>query len=133
MPNHQSQVVITNLQHLRETIVYSRENGCEAEFAVAFVRTLSLITADAKDGEAEGKVTYGEVGKDFAPYSFRFHFGKLRPGQSPQDMGRGNGFQMNGGLIYHGPSDNGSGGFPALSVRLGRDPVKNPHEWSVHT
>ncbi len=131
--NHQSQIVITELAHLHDAYRYAEEKGCAAEFATSFMRLLFVIAADVKEGEEEGRVTYGHVGSDFAPHSFRFHFGKLRHGQSPQDMSRGNGFQMNGGLIYHGPADNGSGGMPALSVALGRDPVANPHEWRIHT
>lgn len=132
---HQDQILITELHHLRATFQWSEERGLGKEFAYSFMRLLSLIAADAKPdtGSVVEKVTYGHIGSDWAPHSFRWHFGYLRRGQEPERMHRGDGFQMNGGLIHHGPADNGFGGMPALSVALGRDPVANPHEWRIHT
>jgi len=69
------------------------------------------------DGEA---VCY--VGKDFAPYSFRFSV--FRPDKDGEQK-----FVLNGGLIFHGDHDNGGdGGAPTLSVCL------TPQDgWSIHT
>jgi hypothetical protein len=57
--------------------------------------------------------------KDFAPQSFAF------------DMMRNGKRWFNGGLIFHGPHDNGGdGGAPTFSVNL--NPDTRPH-WQVHT
>jgi len=59
--------------------------------------------------------------KDFAPYSFYFELERKRDG--PWIM------MMNGGLIFHGPHDNGGdGGAPTFSVNA--SPVDG---WSIHT
>ena len=61
--------------------------------------------------------------KDFAPYSFRFFVLK-------KDENDNYKFWFNGGLIYHGPHDNGGdGSFPTLSVNLS----SQKHGWSIHT
>jgi len=59
---------------------------------------------------------------DFAPYSFYFEVERLCKDGSYQRW-------FNGGLIFHGPHDNGGdGGAPTLSVCL------NPtNGWSIHT
>ena len=61
--------------------------------------------------------------RDFAPLSFAF---TMEVRKSPEDEYE---YWFNGGLIFHGPHDNGGdGGFPTLSVNL------NPTDgWSVHT
>ena len=57
--------------------------------------------------------------KDYAPQSFSF------------DIERTGQHWMRGGLIFHGPHDNGGdGGMPTLSVSL--NPDTKPH-WEVHT
>lgn len=58
--------------------------------------------------------------KDFAPYSFYFEVQIKRDGIWK--------LFMNGGLIFHGPTDNGCGGPPTYSVTL--SPVDG---WSIHT
>lgn len=61
--------------------------------------------------------------KDFAPYSFEFLKEVLYNDESEWNR------QFNGGLIFHGPHDNGGdGGAPTYSVNL------SPQDgWSVHT
>jgi hypothetical protein len=62
--------------------------------------------------------------KDFAPYSFTIIMEKedyLNPGEFIPWFG--------GGLVYHGPHDNGGdGGAPTFSVNL-----NNSNGWSIHT
>ena len=58
---------------------------------------------------------------DFAPHSFYWILEREKSGVWE--------FYMNGGLIYHGPHDNGGdGGEPTLSVSL-----QPHHGWSIHT
>lgn len=60
---------------------------------------------------------------DFAPYSFSIVWERRN-----RETGKWE-YWFNGGLIYHGPHDNGGdGGMPTLSVNL--TPY---HGWSVHT
>ena len=60
--------------------------------------------------------------KDFAPYSFEFLM-EIRDGEDQYRR------WFVGGLIFHGPHDNGGdGGFPTLAVSL--TPTTG---WSVHT
>lgn len=60
--------------------------------------------------------------KDFAPYSFEFVISKKKPDGTYVRW-------FNGGLIYHGPHDNGGdGGGPTFAVNI------NPENgWSIHT
>lgn len=69
-----------------------------------------------------GRETRVTLYSDFAPHSFGFDKEYL----SEDGTWR---FDYNGGLIYHGPHDNGGdGGAPTFSVSL--DPH---HGWSIHT
>lgn len=67
--------------------------------------------------------TRAELSKDFAPYSFNFLMLKKHPETGEYKT------WFNGGLIYHGPHDNGGdGSAPTFSVNL------SPHDgWSIHT
>lgn len=73
-------------------------------------------------GPTFGRESQVRLFKDFAPYSFEFV--KLVRSESG-----GWDYAYNGGLIYHGPHDNGGdGGGPTFSVNL------TPHSgWSIHT
>ncbi len=67
---------------------------------------------------------------DFAPMSFYFvMFVKKEIGEAPNCPDDGYKRWFNGGLIFHGPHDNGGdGGAPTFSVNL------SPQDgWSVHT
>ena len=77
---------------------------------------------DYLDSFNDRERTRCELQKDFAPLSFYFvMFAKNRIGEEE--------VWFNGGLIFHGPHDNGGdGGAPTFSVNLGA------HDgWSVHT
>ena len=64
------------------------------------------------------------LSKDFAPMSFSVLWQRKQPDGTYRNM-------LNGGLIFHGPHDNGGdGGMPTLSVEI--NPNVKPH-WSVHT
>jgi hypothetical protein len=64
------------------------------------------------------------LAKDFAPMSFSVVWERRQSDGSYKYM-------LNGGLVFHGPHDNGGdGGMPTLSVEI--NPNVKPH-WSVHT
>ena len=69
-----------------------------------------------------GRESRTVIRKDFAPYSFEF----VKTYKSESGAWE---YAYNGGIIYHGPHDNGGdGGMPTLSVNL------EPHNgWSIHT
>lgn len=66
--------------------------------------------------------TQCRIYKDFAPFSFSFVlYRKSKEGEWEP--------WFNGGLIYHGPHDNGGdGGAPTFSVNL-----SSHHGWAIHT
>lgn len=79
-------------------------------------------------GEPIGKGPRPEVRvtlyKDFAPYSFSILWERRSIITGDWKM------WFQGGLIFHGPHDNGGdGSFPSLSVNNG----DTRHGWSVHT
>jgi hypothetical protein len=81
---------------------------------------LQLLDEYAEHGE-RGK-TRCRLSPDFAPQSF--HFGMERRGAGGEYAP-----WFNGGLIYHGPHDNGGdGSFPTLAVTM--SPTQG---WSIHT
>jgi len=61
------------------------------------------------------------LSRDFAPYSFTFRLHHLKEGIET--------FWFFGGLIFHGPHDNGGdGSAPTFSVNL-----QPHHGWAIHT
>lgn len=81
---------------------------------------LEYLGTFAEHGD-EGK-TRCDLFTDFAPYSFYFLMQKRQEDGTYKTW-------FNGGLIFHGPHDNGGdGGAPTFSVNLG-----GSHGWSVHT
>jgi hypothetical protein len=70
---------------------------------------------------SDPQTTRARLFKDFAPQSFYFIMEKKKGDTWVR--------WFNGGLIYHGPHDNGGdGGAPTFSVNL-----TPTHGWSVHT
>jgi hypothetical protein len=77
---------------------------------------------DRLGGQFFGHPTRVRLFKDFAPQSFEF----VKEYQSESGKWE---FAYNGGVIYHGPHDNGGdGSAPTFSVNLERH-----HGWSIHT
>jgi hypothetical protein len=102
---------IRNQEYFDSVVKFAEDNGLKAELQ----EQLDYL---ANYG---GTPDYTEcvLFRDFAPQSFQFEL--LRKGQH----------WMSGGLIFHGPHDNGGdGGMPTLSVSL--NPDTKPH-WQVHT
>jgi len=102
---------VRNVEYFEKVVSWAKENGLYDELK----QKLDYL---ANYG---GTPDYTEchLYKDFAPQSFGFDL--LRHGKH----------WMSGGLIFHGPHDNGGdGGMPTLSSSL--DPDTRPH-WQVHT
>ena len=71
-----------------------------------------------KNNQPNSEVT---IMNDYAPHSFYFECTNLITGN----------LRLNGGIIFHGPHDNGgNGSAPTFSVSM--TPDSNPH-WEMHT
>jgi hypothetical protein len=104
---------------------------CEAEkqFAIRFLQMLDLMTSVQVNRELPD--TVGFVGLDH-PHDLHWHLEKPHETITNRTV-----CFYNGGLIHHGPTDNGSGATPALTCDLSRAFGRNPddpvHDWGIHT
>lgn len=103
------------LKRLEEVIEFAKENGLFDQFKDRVLEHFQHYNG------YEHRVL---LNKDFAPYSFGFSLYM----QNREDPDKWD-FWFNGGVIFHGPHDNGGdGGPPTYSVSL------NPTiGWSIHT
>jgi|GEM_PF-1202090 hypothetical protein len=78
------------------------------------------------------KEIVGYVYSDFAPLSLTFGRYRINDAYMKHELNQLNeAYCGNGGIIYHGPHDNGGdGGAPTFSVSI--NPDRKPH-WSIHT
>ena len=111
-------------EHFEETEHFADQAGRKQQF----LKTLrDLVAGEIVDDELTcwGRPCKMRVRlyRDFAPHSFEFVKEVMYEGKSEWE------FQFNGGIIFHGPHDNGGdGGAPTYSVSL------SPQDgWSVHT
>ena len=115
----------------------TRENLDKAlKFAFKVGKEHELLSQLYRMGEGWGrnKPYVCFLYNDFAPYSFTFSCYKLEDCQITEDRGEpvilikpGTNSWMNGGLIYHGPLEDGSHA-ETFSVQL------TPNDgWSIHT
>jgi len=85
-------------------------------------KNLDYLDGYASGRRSEGLETRCTLFKDWAPQSFAFLMEMRKDGGAWERW-------FNGGLIFHGPHDNGGdGGMPTLSVCL--SPTDG---WSIHT
>jgi len=103
MINVPENIEITNTEHWKKAAAFAEATG-QAESLKKALDSLRRIAQNMKQP--------CRLGWDFAPYSFSFSIGCLQ-----------------GGVIYHGPHDNGGdGGAPTYSVNL------SPEQgWQIHT
>ena len=98
--------------------IEARRVGLVSQFA----KVLMYLNGYANHENFKKPKTRVTMYHDFAPYSFSLVWERRNKDGNWEPW-----FQ--GGLIYHGPHDNGGdGNFPTLSVNL------SPHHgWSIHT
>lgn len=108
---------IENIEHIREYF------DSVVDFARRTNQLDSLSTClNRLSSKYFGRETRVCLYKDFAPYSFQF----TKAVRAENGTWR---FAYGGGIIYHGPHDNGGdGGAPTFSVCL-----EATHGWSIHT
>ena len=108
---------IQDKERFKAAKVHARAIGLASQFAKQ-LRYLQRY-ACANEGAPTCRVT---LYNDFAPYSFSLVWER----QASDGVWA---YWFNGGLIFHGPHDNGGdGGAPTFSVNLTR------HDgWSIHT
>ncbi len=109
-------------EHCQDKLEATRAfaDSCGPEWRKQFEARLSFLDTYAEHGD-RGK-TRCQLYTDFAPYSFYF---VMERRAADGEYSR----WFEGGLIFHGPHDNGGdGGAPTFSVNIG-----NGYGWSIHT
>ncbi len=96
---------------------HARRIGLRTQFA----RQLNYLRTYAEHDITSTPRTRVTLHTDFAPHSFSIIWER-------RDSDGKWKYWFNGGLIFHGPHDNGSGGAPTFCVNL-----QPHHGWSVHT
>lgn len=111
-------IIDTTFGHLDEVKAFAERVG-KAESLQKNLEYLGTYACN------DGRQTRCRLFRDFAPMSFFFRM-ELKQEHEPDDAYR---FWFVGGLIYHGPHDNGGdGGAPTFSVSI------TPQDgWSIHT
>lgn len=109
------------MMRLNEAIKFAAQANLLDQLFKQFV----YLGSYGMDRERPLMVTRCTLGKDFAPYAFRFIMekGEIR---SPTETHWE--FWFNGGLLYQGPDVAADGSFPSLNVSL-----NDGCGWFVHT
>ena len=117
-------IITFTTEALAPAFEFAQAKGAKDAFATGLCRLLDTMSALALNSRPVA--SRGEVWKDWAPASMNWALYQRVPGGGEECF-------YAGGLVHHGPADNGDGGAPALSVVIGRDAVTQPHLWQVHT
>lgn len=108
---------IKNQQHFDEVLAFADKVGLRKQLD----EKLKYLDEYAEHGD-RGK-SRCHLSKDFAPYSWGFVI-EVRGADGEYRH------WFTGGLLFHGPHDNGGdGSFPTLAVTIGGA----VHGWSIHT
>ena len=118
-------LVINNKEHMAEVKAFAEKIGMIKQLQDR-LNYLDGYACRVDDGVNTATIDYGRTKcllfTDFAPYSFAFTMQRSNANGDYE-------YWFNGGLIFHGPHDNGGdGGAPTFSVNLSPE-----HGWSIHT